>query len=83
MPQDPDSVQRKHVDWLWLYHIGVHQGAVGHRPELSELGLAEVRRICGRMWVYSRANSDPDFQPNVRAASGVRRAHLVGASLKP
>lgn len=31
MPQNPDSVQRKLVDWLWLYHSGVYQGA-GEAP---------------------------------------------------
>lgn len=41
-------------------HIGVHQGDLPLRPDLHELGLDEVHRICNRAWGYSRA----DFEPN-------------------
>jgi len=41
-------------------HIGVHQGDLPLRPDLHELGLYEVHRICNRTWGYSRA----DFEPN-------------------
>lgn len=47
-------------DWSRLMHIGVHQGDLPLRPDLHELGLDEVHRICNRAWGYSRA----DFEPN-------------------
>lgn len=48
-------------DWLRLMHIGAHQGDVPLRPDLDELGLDEVHRVCNRAWGYSRA----DFEPRI------------------
>jgi hypothetical protein len=68
------------VDWAWLYHIGVHQGSIDFRPELGELGIDEVRRICDRTWVYSRADFDPDFSIE-RATSQWRETCALAGSI--
>jgi hypothetical protein len=61
MAQSTGPSDRQRAEWSWLYHVGVHQGAVNYRPEIADLGLDEVRRVCDRVWVYSRADFDPTF----------------------
>ncbi|APE17538.1 hypothetical protein BOH72_22025 [Mycobacterium sp. WY10] len=51
-------------DWSRLMHIGAHQGDIPLRPDLDELGLDEVHRVCNRAWAYSRA----DFEPRIDQA---------------
>jgi hypothetical protein len=80
MSDTSSSAGRRPVDWSWLYHIGVHQGAIDFRPELGELGVDEVRRICDRMWVYSRADFDPDFSIE-RASSQWRETCALAGSI--
>lgn len=75
-----DSADNGPVDWSWLYHIGVHQGSVEFRPELGELGIDEVRRVCDRTWVYSRADFDPDWSVE-RAASQWRETCALAGSI--
>ncbi|MCT7657632.1 hypothetical protein [Mycobacterium deserti] len=60
MADTPGTGERGAAYWSKLIHVGVHQGAVELRPQLNELGLDEVHRICDRAWAYSRA----DFEPN-------------------
>lgn len=68
------------ADWAWLFHIGVHQAQVNRRPELEELGIDEVRRICSRTWVYSRSDRDPDFSVE-RARSQWRETCALAGSI--
>lgn len=80
MSDNSRSAGRKPVDWSWLHHIGVHQGAIDFRPEPGEFGIDEVRRICDRMWVYSRADFDPDFSVE-RATSQWRETCALAGSI--
>lgn len=68
------------TDWAWLFHVGAHEGATGSRPDLAELGLDEVRRICDRTWVYSRADFEPDFSI-ARANSQWRETCALAGSI--
>jgi hypothetical protein len=54
------------VVYFKLRHIGAHQGSVDHRPELDELGLHEVHRICNRLWAYSRVDFEPSLTVELR-----------------
>lgn len=55
------NAQESPPDWSRLMHIGAHQGDIPLRPDLDELGLDEVHRVCNRAWGYSRA----DFEPRI------------------
>jgi hypothetical protein len=74
MSDSSGFAERKLVDWSWLHHVGVHQGSVDLRPELVEVGIDEVRRICDRVWIYSRADFDPDFSVERMHTSYLRRS---------
>lgn len=50
--------------WSKLGRLGVYQNHEDPdylQPELAEVGLDEVHRVCDRAWMYSRA----DFEPSV------------------
>lgn len=79
MSDNSTSADRKLVDWSWLFHIGVHQGAIDFRPEPDELGIDEVRRICDRMWVYSRADFNPDFSVECATSQWRETCALAGS----
>jgi hypothetical protein len=67
-------------DWLRLMHIGAHQGDLPLRPDLDELGLDEVHRVCNRVWAYSRA----DFEPRIDqplAESQWRETYALAGSI--
>lgn len=66
-------------DWSKLMHIGVHQGELPMRPELSELGLDEVHRICNRAWGYSRADFEPDPFASVITSQWRETCALAGS----
>lgn len=80
MSDTSGSAERRLVDWSWLHHVGAHQGAVDLRPDLAEVGVDEVRRICDRMWIYSRADFDPDFSVE-RATSQWRETCALAGSI--
>ena len=80
MSEASGSPKRELVDWSWLHHVGVHQGSVDLRPELLEVGIDEVRRICERMWIYSRADFEPDFSVE-RARSQWRETCALAGSI--
>jgi hypothetical protein len=80
MSDSSSSAGPRLADWSWLYHIGVHQGAIDFRPELGQIGVDDVRRICDRMWVYSRADFDPDFSIE-RATSQWRETCALAGSI--
>lgn len=65
--------------WYMLRHIGVHQGAVALRPELRELGLDAVHRVCGRAWAYSRADFEPRADADLRASQWRETCALAGS----
>ncbi|MBN3459831.1 hypothetical protein JNN96_38040 [Mycobacterium sp. DSM 3803] len=67
MSSDSDLVGEQSAYWSKLRHIGAHEGDFALRPELEELGVDEVHRICTRVWIYSRADFEPD--PFVELAS--------------
>jgi hypothetical protein len=80
MSDTSSSADRRLVDWSWLHHVGMHQGAIDFRPELGELGFDEVRGICDRVWVYSPADFEPDFSIE-RATSQWRETCALAGSI--
>lgn len=79
MPDDAGTERSRPVNWSWIHHIGAHQGEVKLRPGLQELGIDEVRRICDRMWTYSRVDFEPDFSIE-RASSQWRETCALAGS---
>lgn len=65
--------------WSKLRHIGVHQGAVDLRPELSDLGLDEVYRVCDRAWAYSRSDFEPSGLVDIRTSQWRETCALAGS----
>jgi hypothetical protein len=74
-----DEDQREAPYWSKLWHIGVHQGAVDLRPELGDLGLDEVYRICDRAWAYSRADFEPSGVADLRTSQWRETCALAGS----
>jgi hypothetical protein len=74
-----DEEHRGSPYWSKLRHIGVHQGAVDLRPELGDLGLDEVYRICDRAWAYSRADFEPSGFADVRTSQWRETCALAGS----
>jgi len=65
--------------WSKLRHLGVHQGEVDRRPELDELGIDEVHRICNRIWAYSRADFEPSFAVERKVSQWRETCALAGS----
>lgn len=61
-------------------HIGVHQGDIPLRPDLRELGLDEVHRVCDRAWGYSRADFEPSLDQPVATSQWRETCALAGST---
>ena len=79
MENTTDEEDRESPYWSKLRHIGVHQGAVDLRPELCDLGLDEVYRICDRAWAYSRADFEPSGVADLRTSQWRETCALAGS----
>jgi hypothetical protein len=67
------------VGWSKLRHLGVHQGQCELRPELDELGIDEIHRICSRMWAYSRADFEPSLVVERKVSQWRETCALAGS----
>lgn len=74
-PREDDS----RPDWSRLMHIGAHQGDLPLRPDLGELGLDEVHRVCNRAWGYSRADFEPSIDQPLATSQWRETCALAGS----
>ncbi|MFH5229407.1 hypothetical protein [Antrihabitans spumae] len=65
--------------WSRLMHIGAHERDTSTRPELAELGVDEVHRVCVRAWKYSRNDFEPDTWVEVRRSQWRETCALAGS----
>lgn len=79
MSETPSSTDEEPVAWSRLMHIGAHEGAVGLRPRLDELGIDEVHRICNRAWGYSRADFEPSLWVEIKTSQWRETCALAGS----
>lgn len=60
-------------------HVGAHQGDLPLRPDLDELGLDEVHRVCNRAWGYSRAEFEPRIDQPIATSQWRETCALAGS----
>lgn len=66
--------------WSRLAHIGAHEGDVDGRPDLADVGMDEVHRVCVRAWKYSRAEYEPDWTAELKSSQWRETSALAGSA---
>lgn len=66
--------------WSRLLHIGAHAGEISGRPELAELGIDEIHRVCVRAWKYSRIDFEPDTVAELKHSQWRETCALAGST---